>query len=326
MAYLLAADIGGTKTLLQLSAVSGEVLASQRYVSADYQDFEQILTAFLAQAGGHYQIDVACLAIAGPVNANSAKVTNLPWQIHADKITTTFDIAKVILCNDFEAVGYGVDALEEHDLLTLHAGQPAPGPRALIGAGTGLGQAYLVQQADEWQVIATEGGHTDFAPTDRTQVRLLEHLFERFGHVSYERLVSGSGLETIYHFLRDYRQYEEDSDCRLAMMKADAASVISEFARKGEPLAKEAMNSFFSIYGAQAGNLALTVMPKAGLYIAGGIAAKNLELLEKAEFMAAFLNKGRMQALLERIPVKVILDPEVGLNGARLLASKAMYN
>lgn len=326
MAHLLAADIGGTKTLIQLSADSGEVLSSQRYVSAEYQDFEQILTAFLAQGDGQYQIDIACLAVAGPVNGDNAKVTNLPWQIQANDIATCFNIAKVFLCNDFEAVGYGIEALKEQDILTLHAGQAMSGPRALIGAGTGLGQAYLVEQAGEWQVIATEGGHTDFAPIDRTQVRLLEHLFERFGHVSYERLLSGSGLETIYHFLRDYRQYAENSDCRLAMMKADTASVISEFARKGEPLAKEAMTLFFSIYGAQAGNLALTVMPKAGLYIAGGIAAKNIELLEQAEFMAAFLNKGRMQTLLETIPVKVILDPEVGLNGARLLARKAMYN
>lgn len=326
MAYLLAADVGGTKTLMQLSSVEGDVVASQRYVSADYQNFEQILTDFLGQLDRQYSIDVACLAVAGPVTKKRANVTNLPWQIEADELAATYAIGKVILCNDFEAVGYGVEALEEKDLLTLHAGQPAPGPRALIGAGTGLGQAYLLEQADGWQVIATEGGHTDFAPTDRVQVRLLEHLFERFGHVSYERLVSGSGVVTIYNFLRDYLQYEEDPECRLAMVKNDAANVISEFGRKGEPLAQEAMRLFFSIYGAQAGNLALTVMPKAGLYIAGGIAAKNLELLEQPEFMQAFLNKGRMQPLLENIPVKVILQAEVGLNGARLLAAKAMYN
>jgi len=326
MAYLLAADIGGTKTLIQLSAVAGDVIASERYVSADYQSFEQILSAFLASLDRQYQIGVACLAIAGPVSGANAKVTNLPWEIQADDVATAFDFGKVILCNDFEAIGYGIEALEEKDLLTLHAGKPASGPRALIGAGTGLGQAYLVEQSGAWQVIATEGGHTDFAPTDRTQVRLLEQLFDRFGHVSYERLVSGSGLEAIYHFLRDYRQYEEDPDCRLAMVKADAANVISEFAHKGEPLAKEAMALFFSIYGAQAGNLALTVMPKAGLYIAGGIAAKNLHQLEQSDFMQAFLNKGRMQTLLENIPVKVILQAEVGLNGARLLAAKAMYN
>ena len=188
------------------------------------------------------------------------------------------------------------------------------------------GQAYLFEQAANWQVIATEGGHTDFAPTTRTQVRLLEHLFDRFGHVSYERLVSGNGLITIYHFLRDYRQHEEDPACRVAMVNDDPANVISEFASKGEPLAQEAMDLFFSIYGAQAGNLALTVMPKAGLYIAGGIAAKNVQLLQQSDFMRAFVDKGRMQSVLEKIPVKLILQPEVGLIGARLLATKAMYN
>lgn len=326
MAYLLAADIGGTKTLIQLSAVAGDVIASERYLSADYQSFEQVLTTFLESLDEQYQVDVACLAVAGPVFGDKANVTNLPWQIQADELVAAYAIGKVILCNDFEAVGYGINALEEKDVLTLHAGQSRSGPRALIGAGTGLGQAYLLEQDDDWQVIATEGGHTDFAPTDRTQVRLLEHLFDRFGHVSYERLVSGSGLVTIYHFLRDYRQYEEDADCRLAMVNADAANVISEFARKGEPLAKEAMALFFSIYGAQAGNLALTVMPKAGLFLAGGIAAKNLDQLEQSDFMNAFLNKGRMQSLLETIPVKVILQPEVGLYGAHFLARKAMYN
>lgn len=326
MKYLLAADIGGTKTLMQLCSAVGDIVSHQRYVSVDYQSFEQILSDFIGQLDGQYLIEVACLAIAGPVTDQRANVTNLPWQIEADELAATYAIGKVILCNDFEAVGYGVDALEDEDLLTLHAGKPAPGPRALIGAGTGLGQAYLFEQSDGWRVIATEGGHADFAPTDRVQVRLLEHLFERFGHVSYERLLSGSGLVTIYNFLRDYLQYEEDPDCRLAMVNTDAANIISEFGRKGEPLAEEAMRLFFTIYGAQAGNLALTVMPKAGLYIAGGIAAKNLELLEQPEFMQAFLNKGRMQPLLENIPVKLILQAEVGLIGARLLATKAMYN
>lgn len=326
MAYLLAADIGGTKTLMQLSAASGEVVLSQRYDSRRYEDFEQLLADFLQQLGGQYPVDVACLAVAGPVSGDRARVTNLPWQIHATELANIHGFGQVLLCNDFEAVGYGIEGLQDEDLLVLQAGEPAAGARAVIGAGTGLGQAYLVEQAKGWQVFATEGGHADFAPTDRTQVRLLEHLFERFGHVSYERLVSGEGLVTIYHFLRDYRQYEEDPDCRMAMVKEDAAKAISDFARKREPLALEAMDMFFAIYGAQAGNLALTLMPRAGLYIAGGITAKNLEQLEQPAFMQAFLNKGRMQPLLEKIPVKVILQPEVGLTGARILAAKAMYN
>lgn len=326
MTYLLAADIGGTKTLMQLSTASGEQVLSRRFNSRDYENFGQILSAFLAELDGPYPIDVACLAVAGPVMGDSAKVTNLPWQIHRAELESLHGIKKVMLCNDFEAVGHGIAGLQDDDLLILQPGQPTGGPRAVIGAGTGLGQAYLIEQPNGWQVYATEGGHIDFAPAGRTQICLLEHLFERFGHVSYERLLSGEGLVTLYNFLRDYRQLDEDPDCRIAMVNDDAAKAISDFARRGDPLAKEAMDMFFSIYGAQAGNLALTVMPKGGLYIAGGIAGKNLEQLEQSQFMQAFLDKGRMQGLLEEIPVKVILHAEVGLTGAHLLAAKAMYN
>lgn len=326
MAHLLAADIGGTKTLLQLNTASGAMVSRQRFNSRDYDDFGQVLSAFLASLDGAYQIDIACLAVAGPVKGDSASVTNLPWQIHSAEIESLHGISKVILCNDFEAVGYGIEDLAEKDVLILQPGLAESGPRAVIGAGTGLGQSYLIEQAGGWKVYATEGGHTDFAPVDRTQVRLLEHLLERFGHVSYERLVSGEGLVTIYNFLRDYRQLEEDPDCRMAMVNEDAAQAISDYARRGEPLAREALEMFFAIYGAQAGNLALTLMPRGGLYIAGGIAAKNLELMEQSSFMQAFLEKGRMQDLLSEIPVSIILQDDVGLKGACLLATKAMYN
>jgi glucokinase len=326
MGHLLAADIGGTKTLLQLTRADGEVVSRQRFNSSDYDDFGQLLSAFLAALDAAYPIDMACLAVAGPVSDRSARVTNLPWQLHADEIETQHDISQVILCNDFEAVGHGIAALKDEDLLVLQAGQESAGPRAVIGAGTGLGQAYLIEQGPGWLVYATEGGHSDFAPLDRTQVRLLENLLERFGHVSYERLLSGEGLVTIYNFLRDYRQLDEDADCRLAMVNQDAAQAISDYARRGDRLASEALALFFEIYGAQAGNLALTLMPRAGLYIAGGIAAKNLPQLEQSGFMRAFCGKGRMQDLMQQIPVKVILAEDVGLQGACLLAAKAMYN
>ena len=325
MAYLLAADIGGTKTLMQLSTAAGEVILAERYSSADYPDFEQMLSAFLTPISDRRDI-TACFAVAGPVRGDSARVTNLPWQLNSLEIKARFDLKQVLLCNDFEAVGYGIESLSEDELLVLQAGDERLGPRAVIGAGTGLGQAYLIANDNGWQVYPTEGGHSDFAPADRTQLRLFEHLLERFGHVSYERVVSGEGLVTIYNFLRDYRQLEENPDCRVAMVNDDGAHAISVFARDGDPLACEAMAMFFSIYGAQAGNLALTVMPTAGLYIAGGIAAKNLELLEQSNFLEAFNSKGRMQDLMQGIPVKLILQPEVGLNGARLLAAKAMYN
>jgi glucokinase len=260
------------------------------------------------------------------VQGTSARVTNLPWQLNSLEIKARFDLKQVILCNDFEAVGQGIESLTEVELMVLQAGQERSGPRAVIGAGTGLGQAYLIAGQNGWQVYPTEGGHVDFAPVDRTQLRLFEHLLERFGHVSYERVLSGQGLVTIYNFLRDYRQLDENPECRLAMVNDDGANAISVFARQGDPLAREAMMMFFDIYGAQAGNLALTVMPGGGLYIAGGIAAKNLELLDQSNFINAFNSKGRMQDLMQAIPVKLIMQPEVGLNGARLLAAKAMYN
>ena len=325
MAYLLAADIGGTKTLMQLSTAAGEVILAERYHSADFPDFEQLLTTFLTPINERHEI-TACFAVAGPVQGQSARVTNLPWQLNSLEIRARFDLKQVLLCNDFEAVGHGIESLSENEMLVLQAGKNRRGPRAVIGAGTGLGQAYLIAGQNGWQVYPTEGGHSDFAPADRTQLRLFEHLLERFGHVSYERVVSGEGLVTIYNFLRDYRQLEENPDCRLAMVNDDSANAISVFAREGDPLAREAMVMFFDIYGAQAGNLALTVMPVGGLYIAGGMAAKNLELLEQSNFIHAFNSKGRMQDLMQAIPVKLILQPEIGLNGARLLAAKAMYN
>jgi len=325
MAYLLAADIGGTKTLMQLSTAAGEVILAERYHSADFPDFEQLLTTFLTPINERHEI-TACFAVAGPVQGQSARVTNLPWQLNSLEIRARFDLKQVLLCNDFEAVGYGIESLSENELLVLQAGENRSGPRAVIGAGTGLGQAYLIAGQNGWQVYPTEGGHSDFAPADRTQLRLFEHLLERFGHVSYERVLSGEGLVTIYNFLRDYRQLEENPDCRLAMVNDDSANAISVFAREGDPLAREAMVMFFDIYGAQAGNLALTVMSVGGLYIAGGMAAKNLELLEQSNFIHAFNSKGRMQDLMQAIPVKLILQPEIGLNGARLLAAKAMYN
>jgi glucokinase len=325
MSLVLAADIGGTKSLLQLSTAAGEVVSSRRYESREFDGLDAILEDFLApHQAGH--IAQACLAVAGPVMGITARVTNLPWQLDAADIEQRFAIDKVLLCNDFEAAAQGIEGLQEDDVFTLQAGDPQLAPRAIIGAGTGLGQAYLVPQASVWQVVATEGGHTDFAPTDLIQVRLFEQLHERFGHVSYERLLSGEGLKTIYHFLRDYLQLDENAECRLAMVQGDAAAAISEFARAGDELALEAMQLFFAIYGAQAGNLALTTMPRGGLYIAGGIAAKNQAILENSAFMSAFLAKGRMQPLLENVPVKLILQHEVALIGARLLAAKAMYN
>lgn len=325
MKTVLAADIGGTKTLFQLSMENDEVLFEQEYVSQQFESFDFALAEFLVQAQiKHYVIERACFAVAGPVLGREANVTNLPWQLNADDLAKNFDIKHVHLCNDFEAVAHGIACLTEDELVTLQQGQvDETMPRAIIGAGTGLGQALLFPVAEGWQVVSTEGGHTDFAPTNKKQILLLEHLIERFGHVSYERVVSGVGLVTIYEFLRAYRQKDENSQLRQAMMDGDPAAAISLFANdRADSLASESLDLFIQIYGAQAGNLALTVTPRGGLYLAGGIAAKNIERFKEGQFINAFVAKGRMQRLMENIPVHLIIQPKVGLLGARLLARK----
>jgi len=322
---ILAADIGGTKTLFQLTTEQGDVVLEKEYVSQHYANFDLPLADFLAQdeVNKHHVLS-ACFAVAGPVSGRDANVTNLPWTLNADSLVSQFELQHVHLCNDFEAVAHGISCLTDEDIYTLQEGdEDLHAPRAIIGAGTGLGQALLLPDGDNWKVIATEGGHTDFAPTNRLQTLLLEHLIERFGHVSYERVVSGGGLVTIYEFLRAYQQCDENEALRLAMINGDAGSAISQFAlEQHEPLAIEALDLFIQIYGAQAGNLALTVSPRAGIYLAGGIAAKNLERFSMGGFIRAFTDKGRMKPLMEKIPVRIVLQPKVGLLGARLLAQQ----
>ena len=323
MQTLLAADIGGTKTLLQVTAANGQLLAGQRFVSNDFTGFTELLAGFLTSLPEDcLPITSACLAVAGPVTGRTASVTNLPWRIDADALCQVLSLQQVTLINDFAAVGEGIACLTEDDLLILQAGRPEPdAPRAVIGAGTGLGQAYMTPHQDGWQVWATEGGHTDFAPTDALQQQLLDYLLQQYVHVSYERLVSGMGLENIYQFLAGLHDLPVNVD-----MNADRAAQISELARLGDPLAQQTMRLFIEIYGAQAGNLALTVMPRAGLYLAGGIAVKNQPMFEDGSFMQAFLAKGRMQPVLENIPVYLIRSGDTGLRGAALLARKALYN
>lgn len=330
MANVLAVDIGGTKTLFELCSREGESIFKMRLDSQSFASFEDCLSCFLQQPQvKDLPVAIACMAVAGPVTGDQASVTKLPWTLDTHQLADEFMFGQVLLCNDFEAVGHGVACLQPDQLETLHEGkQPdTSANRAVIGAGTGLGQAILIPQQDSWQVLPTEGGHVDFAPTDRTQQLLLEHLRQRFQHVSYDRIVCGSGLEIIYHFLRDYKQIAENPKLRLAMVNGDAAAAISEFAcQYDEPLARQALLLFFKIYGAQTGNLALASYARGGVYLAGGIAAKNLPLLKQSEFISSFLAKGRMQALMADIPVHVVRDAEVGLKGARLLAQKALYN
>jgi glucokinase len=350
MSILLAGDIGGTKTILRL--VKAEQVDLQRplpaltglyeetYSSQEFPDLVPMVRAFLSaattQVGEIGAIDWACFGIAGPVVKNTSKLTNLSWTLAADRLQQELHIPQISLINDFEAVGYGVLGLSETDVYTLQKGEPDPtAPIAVIGAGTGLGQGFVIPTSTGYRVFGTEGGHADFAPRSELEFDLLNYLKERnqIDRVSVERVVSGKGIVSIYQFLCQ-RQISDESPAMAEVFKiweremgkdvktVDPAAEISKAATSQQDyLCQKAMDLFVSSYGAEAGNLALKLLPRGGLYIAGGIAAKNLPLIQRGDFMQAFLQKGRMTPVLERVPVHVVLNSDVGLIGSALCAA-----
>lgn len=316
---VLAADVGGTHTRVLLADSDGAritPLREQRYASADWPDLLPLLRDFLTAETARPQR--ACLAVAGPVTgdgkAQRAQVTNLPWTLDSRALATALNIARVTLINDFAAVGHGIAALGDTDLITLQAGEPQDqAPRAALGVGTGLGQALMVRCGAYYEVLPTEGGHADFAPQNALQIELLRALQREHGHVSYERLLSGAGLAFIYRFLR------RDSTAPVV----DAAAVSAAALAGTDPIAGQALDEFIALYGAQAGNLALACLPFGGLYVAGGIAPKILDRLRDGRFIAAFNAKGRMEPVTRRVPVQVVVHPNPGLLGAALFAGRA---
>lgn len=327
---LLAADVGGTKTLLALAELADgrlRLLQERRYDSGGYADFESIVADFLARlAPEQRRIRHACFAVAGPVmtagGSEVARITNLPWRLDTRRLAEAFALPAVRLINDFQAVGYGIELLDEGDLVTLQAGRPrGEAPRVVLGAGTGLGTALLVWQGTRYQVLSTEGGHVDFAPNGAQQQRLLAWLAQRYGHVSIERLLSGPGLAAIYEFLSGEEPARVNAELVQRTRTQDAAAAVAEYAMiHGDGLADAALALFASIYGAHAGNLALLTLPYGGLYIAGGIAPRILARLSDGRFLAAFNDKGRMAHLTAEIPVAVVINPKVGLLGAARFA------
>jgi glucokinase len=327
---VLAGDIGGTKTLLQLSR-SGpgglEVLHEKRYASAEYGEFLALASQFVEESFQLTQVrpSKACFGVAGPVDGRLAKTTNLPWTLDADALEAALRIERVRLINDFQSVGYGVDALKAEDIVTLQQGVEKPrGTRVIIGAGTGLGQAFLVWQGEHYEVVASEGGHSDFAQTDDDQVELYRYLRRRYRWATWERAVSGQGLVNIFEFLVERGRAPLSTPLQQAMRDEDRAAVISRFGMQGQdPTAAKALQIFVKLYGAQAGNLALTGLATGGVYLAGGVAAKIIDKLADGTFMGAFVDKEeRMQPLLKAMPVRVIVNPKVGLLGSAIVASR----
>lgn len=329
MTRVLAGDIGGTKTILRLVEGLGaqyKTLRQETYVSADYEHLAPMVQDFLKDLDGDLP-KAACFAIAGPVKDNTSQLTNLSWQLDATDLVQTLHIPRVQLINDFAAVGYGVLYMTPDDLDLLQDCPAQPkAPIAILGAGTGLGEALMVWSDGDYDVIATEGGHTDFAPRTDLEIGLLKYLRDRHGRVSVERVVSGQGIYSIYEYLRDTNVHPESEEVRSRLASTPTkGAVISEFGLTAQdPLCSKTLDLFVAAYGAEAGNLALKTLSFGGVYLAGGIAAKLGKKMHDPIFRDSFLNKGRMSPLLEQMPISTILNPQVGLIGAVYYAQKMM--
>jgi len=318
---LLAGDIGGTKTALGIfspDAGPRAPLAEASFPSAQYTDLESLVREFLHQA--NLPVDRASFGVAGPVTNGRARVTNLPWVIDESNLRQTLHLSSVRLINDLDAIAHAVPLLGSGDLCTLHAGEPVSGgAMAVIAPGTGLGEAFLTWDGQRYRAHASEGGHTDFAPTNDRELGLLVYLQKKFGHVSYERVCSGIGLPNIYAYLKDSGLGEEPGWLAAQLAAAaDPGPVIVHAALADPPcdLCAATLAMFVSILGTEAGNLALKVLATGGVYVGGGIPPRILPLLTGGRFLEAFRRKGRLADLLVRVPVHVILTPRTGLLGA----------
>lgn len=314
---ILAGDVGATHTRLAVFGDDPRVpLASESYASHDHAGLEEMVQAFLARHPTH--LDYACFGVAGPVRGGHVKTTNLAWPVDASSLAQLLGLESVALINDLAANAYGIAELAPDDLEALNRGAPAAGGVAVvISAGTGLGEAGLLYDGGGARVIATEGGHADFGPRSELQVELYRYLAAQDPHVSYERVCSGIGLLNIYRFLRRRSGTPEPSWLASEIAHGDASATISRAAlRQRDAVCVEALDMMVSIYGAEAGNLALKYLATGGVYVGGGIAPRILPKLRDGTFMRSFAAKGRFADLLEQVPVRVILNDNTALLGA----------
>jgi len=311
---LLAGDVGGTKTNLALFRPAGdgiETVAEASVANADHADVQHVLASFLAGRA----VEAACLGVAGPVDAGRARMPNLGWTIDAAALAARLGIPRVVVVNDLEATAWGIATLGAESVVTLNAGVPRPrANRALIAAGTGLGQALLVWDGMRHVVSPSEGGHVEFGPRNPEQIAVLERLAARFGHVSYERVLSGPGLANVYDALDDAD--DAAAAARIAAADDRSAAITAAALDGTSRRAVRALDLFVDVYGAEAGNLALKALARGGVWVGGGIAPKILPKLRDGRFVAAFCDKGRFGDLMRTIPVHVILDERTALRGA----------
>jgi glucokinase len=324
---ILAGDIGGTKVHLALYSFAGgrlKVVRDERFSAHEFATLDGVVESFLGdETVERGEIVAACFGCPGPLRDGHLKLTNLPWTLDARELARSLGIEHIFLINDLEANGYGIPELAPESVLTLHEGDAAAvGNRGLIAAGTGLGEALLIWDGNAHRPSASEGGHCDFAARTDREIALLKYLRHKLpGRVSWERVVSGLGIQNIYTYLRDVEKMDEPTWLRKRMTSEDPNALIGECAEDGSSdLCRETMQTFVAAYGAETGNIALKVLALGGMYLGGGIAPKSLKTLTSGGFMQAFLDKGRLSSLMESIPVRVILDESCALLGAAAYA------
>ena len=325
---VLAGDIGGTKTHLGLFKLDGDnfqLLRDESYATAAFESLEKVASLFL---GHDCHVDAACFGVPGPVIEGRSHATNVTWEIEVQALKQGLGIEQTHLMNDLEATAYGVLHLNPGEVLELQCGErrSAPSNIGVIAAGTGLGEAGLVATPVGYHAVATEGGHCGFAPADDDDQRALQAFLAReFGHVSFERVLSGPGLHNIYRYLLTSMYESEPSWLADMIRRGDPPAVISENALAGrDTRCVRALEMLVAIYGAEASNLALKYLSMGGIYLCGGIAPKIKSFLQRPVFLEGFLAKGRLRPMLERIPVRVALNPSTALLGAAAYIAKTL--
>jgi glucokinase len=325
---ILAGDIGGTKTVIALFEDRAGVLQetqSETFPSQSHASLEEILEKFL-KTRPDLKLKAGCFGVAGPIIGGKSKITNLPWHMAEDTLAAAIGVKRVKLLNDLEAAAYGMLHLQTDEFCVLNEGAKPPrqGNIAVVAAGTGLGEALLIWDGQRHIAVASEGGHADFAPRDVLEARLFSYLNEKYReHVSYERVLSGPGLFDLYTFLRRESGVAEPPWLSQQLAEGDPSAAVTETALAGkDPVCVEALERFSSLYGAEAGNLALKCLAVGGVFVGGGIAPKILPALQKGTFMQGFTDKGRYREMMQGMPVKVALNPRAPLIGAAHYASQ----
>jgi glucokinase len=319
---ILAGDVGGTKVDLALyDFIDGNLrhTRDKQYLAKEYSGLEEIVKEFIVAE----KVTAACFGVPGPVREGRLRLTNLPWTLDSRELAADLKIDYIFLINDLQANGYGIAELDADQIFTLSEGDARQiGNRALISAGTGLGESFMIWDGRDYVPYPSEGGHADFAPRNEDEIDLLRFLKQKYnGRISFERVVSGQGLTNVYEFLREVRGMEEPAWLAERIASEDPNAVITELALAAKSeICEKTMDMFVSAYGAESGNLALKILSVGGLYVGGGIAPRILEKLKDGAFMKAFTDKGRMSQLLVNMPVRVILESRTALMGAAAYA------